>query len=279
MVNSLATLIITTITGQLETTLLRGSIVNSNVRALLSDDHDIQPHVMDMISTMENIDNEDIRGFRLASILDPSSPQPTAKITGKPGTLTPEHFRLFQEHENLSSRPLPVSDDVMFYDQIALQGVCYGVAGSRTYRNSAVLFTTDGSIYHNTASAGIINAIFSTSNNRQDQNFWLVVSELRPFTSSSTLEYNPFHRYGFAGGRLYLTSDPIQRVIHLPSIISHMVLTPMDREPFLQLYHGLAVDRVRSFFLVVAKEAHIPAQLMHIFTTFNADEDVNMEQH
>ena len=46
----------------------------SHLKAILHDNDELHKEVVEMATTLEGIDSEDIRGFRRATLLDPSAP-------------------------------------------------------------------------------------------------------------------------------------------------------------------------------------------------------------
>ncbi|PPQ66510.1 hypothetical protein CVT24_007059 [Panaeolus cyanescens] len=224
--------------GQLEGSLLVASACNANVRAMVTDDKNMRSQVLDLVETMEAIESEDIRGFRLASILDPSSSEPTknCRLGGTPANLTREHSAVLQLYAN--QQGLNVTDDVRSYLDIARQGVVYGVKGTRTYRNSGVLFSVEGNPAN--SAPGVIEAILSIPTGNGQRQF---VCILRPLQEAPS-QNNPYLQFGFAGGGLYLTSQQEVCVVELDRILSHVILTPFDRPPFNGLIHVLPIDRL-----------------------------------
>jgi hypothetical protein len=78
----------------MEGTLLRGVVQNANLSAILSDDNHLRNVVADLVETMDVIEKEDIRGFRLAAMVDPMMPGFTASAKLIPGSLDDPHFQL-----------------------------------------------------------------------------------------------------------------------------------------------------------------------------------------
>ena len=56
-------------------TLTKTSARTANLRAILADDDNVRKTVVEMVNSMASVDKEDVRGFRRAMLLDPTSPE------------------------------------------------------------------------------------------------------------------------------------------------------------------------------------------------------------
>ncbi|PPR07348.1 hypothetical protein CVT24_007483 [Panaeolus cyanescens] len=238
--------------GEMETTHLNSSACSANVRGRLADEEDIRPLVFDMIEAMTKIDKEDIRGFRLASVLDPYTPTTT---TG----LKAIHLELSELRQTLwktclASRGEPeniVTGSVSSFQQIALRGVCYSVS-DHVYRNSIIMFSerVNGSpspspVEYQNLKAAFIDVIFQPPD--QQNLFYLVIRELLPVVETDQLR-DPYRRYGFASGFLCRRQHQHIWVIGLDQVKSHAAFTPTSIDGFGDVYHVLCVDRMMNMF-------------------------------
>ncbi|KIM43799.1 hypothetical protein M413DRAFT_68706, partial [Hebeloma cylindrosporum] len=228
-------------TGQLEVTLLKTSARSANLRALLSDNEDIRDSMQDIITTMSTIDREDVRGFRLASILDPSLPtfEPRSKLDPQfiEGTL----------HEllcDLLDRSMDASvmlKHANFMKEISYRGVVYALSTSSGFRDSSIMFREQNS-HH--AKPAIIESIFQYSYTREDgqnvEDIFMTVEELAPITGF----VDPYLHFGEFAGFLCEKKEGVNlRVIQMRQVACHFAYTEM-MDDWEGLIHVLPVDRV-----------------------------------
>lgn len=233
--------------GQLETTMLNTSARSANLRALLADNPALRASVLELVSVMEQIDLEDIRGFRLASILDVDSPSYMPRSKPQAGNLADFHHALLCEYLGRSRDLARMPRDAQFLKEISKNGVCYGTSSTSTFKNSSIIFSnrnpTDPAPY-----AAIATQLFEYCWLHDDKNrtrlrgVFLVVRILEPIDS----EQDPYRRYPFGGFLCVPTRREI--IISLAQIQSHSVLTQMIEGRFSGYVHVLPVDRVRSVF-------------------------------
>ena len=232
-------------TGELEATLLRGSIRNANLLAVLADDEEIRGSVLELMETLEAIQNEDIRGFRLATMLDPTMPELPSNSRlkrGVQGVLDDQQFEMF-----LNLRlPDRLLNEVLFFEEISYNGVCYGSHPSH-FRNSTIMFRRAQQGAQGTQ-AGIIEAIFKHSlgtavESQGAEGYFLTV---RCYASINRPDFeDPYRSFGFAAGFLCKKTPVKTQVINLSQVVSHFVLTPLDE---IDAIHILPVDRVSVLF-------------------------------
>lgn len=222
---------------------------SANLRALLNDDDEVRHNVENMIATMDNIVSEDLRGHRLASVLDPRLPIFSPRSRPLRGPLDEPAHRLFCE---LLGRIVP--NDVTFLKEVSVRDVCYGIADSvgPTSRNSSVIFT-----YNQTQSPGIILRIF-----QQSGETFLIARQLDRSLDS---DGDPFSEYGIFGGFLCAKDGGTLRALRISQIESHFALTELTGE-FANLIHVLPIDRVSDHrYLISIKPNKTYLQLTYQF--------------
>jgi hypothetical protein len=229
-------------TGEMEGTLLRGAVRNANLFALLSDDDNLRNMVTDLVETMDVIEKEDVRGFRLAAMVNPMVPGFTANAKLTPGSLDGPHFQLLSTLRQADGYT-HFLNKVLFLEEISHNGVCYGTYPSSHYKNSAIIFRQPNS----DIKAGVIQNIFEHSCSVEEKDYFLTLHIYTPINRANFSD--PYRPFGFAAGYL-CDSQPIGTVvIKLCQVVSHFVLTPIEE---IDAIHILPVDRVSarpSFFL------------------------------
>jgi hypothetical protein len=234
---------------------MRAAARSANLRAILAEDEDIRPIVLEMVDEMEVTAIEDIRGFRRASMLDHTL---SSFIINSETTA----FQL-REHEyllfcNLVAQILPdraaaLSTRGLSVEEISLRGVCYGTSSSSKYRNSTVLFQAQPQTGpHETSSlkAGIIQTIFqhmhddSTKVPQSSPAFYVIVREHPCMIATD----DPYRNFGFAGGFLCAEEATELHVIEISQIVSHFAMTKFKDQQFKHYFHVMPLDRVRCSF-------------------------------
>ena len=225
---------------------------NANLRALLSEDDTTHQTMMEMVTVMEFIEKEDVRGFRLATLLDPSQSWNIVESSAKPFHLDVQQYgllcNLIGHTQPAHARPL--SSQVLSVDKISIHGVCYGTSVSPKFRNSSIVFRTSDPQPANirTQKAGSIQAIFQHTHQSPDmvqiKALYLVVREYLPLNTSNG-RVDPYRKFGFAGGFLCKRQGTILHVIEQSQVILHVALTKM-RYYDEDLIHVLPIDRVRD---------------------------------
>ncbi|KAG6912938.1 hypothetical protein DXG01_011010 [Tephrocybe rancida] len=230
--------------GELELTFTRKSIRAANLRAMLSDDEDLRRCVANTIQTIEMTEREDVRSFRLASLLDPTAHDNILDVSAKPVEL---HGLLLDEiHTTILSL---IGRNNHILDQVSFRSVSYGTASSSASRNSNILFCPMIHESDNTPVAATILEIFQHTyemavDGSKSPEFYLVVQGLTPIDSTA----DPYKELGFAGGFLCsptFTTPP--RLIHLSQVISHFARTDFIDGEYAGLIHVLPIDRVSSY--------------------------------
>ncbi|KJA13951.1 hypothetical protein HYPSUDRAFT_150983 [Hypholoma sublateritium FD-334 SS-4] len=211
--------------GQLDGSIFMASSRYSNVMALLRDDPETQRAARDIIETMDSMEREDLRGFRLAKALDPDNTHHMANM--KPSQPVALEGNVFQLLKDLEDDPNLHDREVVFVPQISLGGVCYGVFDSKHYRDSAIIFG-------NVNKMGVIQKIF-----KYHEGWYLLVHQHRNFTRANFVD--PYLPYGFAAGFLCNAEADIVHLVRLSDIISHCAITPI---PEGECIHIMPVDRV-----------------------------------
>lgn len=249
--------------GELESTFLRTSARCANLWAILFDDEDVRRTVVELVSTFKSLENEDARGFRRASLLDPNLSEDMLKTKTKRLELEDEQYHLLSnllQHDVAAHTPLP--RQVLSMAEISFRGVSYATVGSSRRRDSAIIFqlpASDRSWNEDTMhkqKAGVVKAIFQhayrTLEGTERKGFYLFVQEY-PRIDSSDDRVDPYCKFGFAGGFLCAGQATQHHVIALSQVVSHFALTEMrtaeedDHDESLIL--AFPVNRVRLLLL------------------------------
>jgi hypothetical protein len=250
---------------------MHSSIREANLQALLLDDSDseVRSHVGDLVEVYKNICAEDVRGTRLAHMVDVvhlTQQEPDLVYDGTrlcessipDSVLIPFIWFLKRKQQatgdapSLDSPPgATIHPEAKFLDKFSLRGVQYTTVKYRT-RNSHILFRH----YQSDASKapsqpesepGQIISIFLHSGvstpHSASPNLCLCVRpylSLQPELSDMDQMYR---RFGFAGGFLCKREFGPPIIIEPSSIISHVAVTPLLIKGH-QVLHILPMDRV-----------------------------------
>jgi hypothetical protein len=227
---------------------------HANLRALLTDDMDVRNAVSQMVAAMDSIATEDVRGFRLASMLDPLSPAYTIHTTPKPFQLGAELYQTLCDLI-LGASPtqaILLPTQALAVQEISLRGVCYTTSRSRNFRSSRIMFQSSDvlpMLPHgvHTHIPGVIRDIFQYTYHvagEQKTSFYLSVQEYL-FMDTSNGRRDPYRKFGFAGGFLCELDPGQTHILELSQIISHVGITKM-RGQYTGIIHVKPVDRVSS---------------------------------
>lgn len=213
----------------------------SNLSALLADNEQLQNDVSDLIKTSESIKKEDLRGFDLANILDPSQKSFSIPTSLSPISLADNTAVAITESQNLHKLEA-VRSDVYELPRVAHLGVQFGVFESQYYRDSSIIFKmSDDPVGR--SRTGVIYNIFAQSCLDADGHTrihaFLLVSEHRSIAEDGL--HDPYLEFGFAAGHLCRAQSCAWHIIHLSEVISHFVSTMVSDTDFV---HVLPMDRV-----------------------------------
>lgn len=238
--------------GEMEATFMKAAARYANLTAILADDEEIRQTVLETVTTMEAIAKEDVRGFRLASILDPSQADFTVDSKeARPIQLSGDEFELFKgciKRVAPSTSPDP-SPNVLAVDEISIRGVCYSTATSRKSRDSGIMFRSHDS---EDLRPGVIKTIFQPADHpkfylsTKHKGFHLVVHEY-PRMEPSNERVDPYLEFGFAAGFLCQKNPTTMHVLELSQIVSHFALTEFSDQDYKHYIHALPVDRVSVY--------------------------------
>jgi len=152
------------IKGDLEETFLKTSIHTSNLRAILADDGEVHQIVSEMISSLDVIAKEDIQGFWLAAMLDPTLSGPTTDANSMAFMLGEPAYQLLCEtilrcHTGDLVKP---AHQAISFKQVSIHRVSYTTCSSCAFRDSNIMFQLHDVSLHTPElhKAGVIDAIF-----------------------------------------------------------------------------------------------------------------------
>ena len=228
--------------------MLLASARNSNLLAILDDDDILRTTVHELTEALKVMQAEDIRGFRLATLVNPNTQDlhPSGKTRL---ALSPDYF--IRLSNMLQVGQTNVMNEVISLEQIAFRGVYYGTVRSRYFRNSAIIFNTGPGLSPDHErnevddKVGIIDMIFeypSWTQGEAVQKMFVFVKEHLPVRRPDF--HDPYRKYGFAAGLLCEGEAHTLHLIELQQIVSHFALTTLPDEG---LIHAMPVDRVESF--------------------------------
>jgi hypothetical protein len=260
---------------------MHSSARDANLRALLLDDSEVCSQVGDLVEVYENICAEDVRGTRLAHMVDVvrlTQQEPNLVYDGTrlrksnlPGSVLVPFIQFLKckqqttgDVTGLDGPPCTeIHPEARFLDKFSLRGVQYSTINHRT-RNSHILFRhsqSDASKAPSQPEPGQIMYIFLHSgvstphtalrtappaHKPLHPDLYLCV---RPYLSLQPELSNMdqmYRKFGFAGGFLCRRKLATPIIIEPSSIISHVAVTPLviKEHPML---HILPMDRVRFY--------------------------------
>ena len=257
--------------GELETTFMKVSSRTANLRAILADDDVVCQNVMELVKSIKAIEQEDIRGFRLASMLDPTLPD-YADSSLVPFTLSGEPYQLLCGilSNPLNGNPVCPHAEAFSLNRIARHGVSYGTCASPSFRDSSIIFRGSSGVSphaHDLHKTGRIEKIFQHVY-QGIKTFYMVVREYQRINPS----IDPYVKFGFAGGYLCEKVPRLLHLILLEQVVSHFALTNMRSNGQKHLIHALPIDRVRPIPhllspLLTVRSSCSPSNYLKIFTS------------
>ncbi len=232
---------------------------SAHVRAILADNDNIRQIVYEMTDVIDDITLEDARGFRLASILNPSTPNPTSRSKSVTSFIGEEYRPLLQAVCGTDSR---ISPEAVFHKEISIEGVCYGIYSSAAQRNSYIQFQ----IPDTGTESGRIEKIFRCRYYLAEEELEDVFLVIRTVVSIDS-DTDPYQQYDFAGF-LARPSGGALSVIRMSQVICHCVITNMIAE-YEGLIHVLPVDRVSIYRILYGLTGTSVAPLQGPLRSFN----------
>jgi hypothetical protein len=255
---------------------MHSSVREANLQALLSDNSELSSHVGDLVEVYRNICAEDVRGTRLAHMVDmnhvvqqgPNLVYDRRRLrkSSLPDSALSPFLQFLKRKKQTTTKDATSQDgspgtathpEVKLLDKFSLRGVQYSTEKYRT-RNSHIIFRhhqLDGPRAPSQAESGQIIHVFlhstphATVATSPKHNLYLCV---RPYLSLQPEFSNMdqmYRRFGFAGGFLCRTDSrelaPLI-IIEPSSIISHAAVTPLLINEH-QVLHILPMDRVCSY--------------------------------
>ena len=239
---------------------MHSSVREANLQALLLDDSEVQSQVGDLVKVYENICAEDVRGTRLAHMVDSvrlmeQGPNLVYDGTGLCEPCLPDSVSapLIQflkckqraaDATSLASTPgTEMHLEAKILDKFSLRGIQYSTVKYRS-RNSHVLFRRhqpDAPEGLGQPEPGQITCILHSG--PPHPGLYVCVQpylSLQPELSNVDQVYRGF---GFAGGFLCRRELAPPVIVEPPSIISHVAVTPLLIKEQ-QAMHILPMDRV-----------------------------------
>jgi hypothetical protein len=253
---------------------MHSSVREANLQALLLDNSEVRSHVGNLVEVYENICAEDVRGTRLAHMVDMDHvvqqgpklvyDRACLRESSLPDSALLPFLRFLKRKKQAagdatgqdSSPGTAMHPKVKLLDKFSLRGVQYSTEKYRT-RNSHILFgrhQLDGPKAPSQSEPGQIVYIFlhsdvstphttSPKHEPLHPDLYLCV---RPYPSLQPELRNMdqmYRRFGFAGGFLCRREPAPLIIIEPSSIISHVAVTPLLINEH-QVLHILPMDRV-----------------------------------
>jgi hypothetical protein len=261
---------------------MRSSAREAKLKALLFDHGEVRERVDELAKTYQAFLAEDVRGTRLAHMIDMDqlAQQPDfifdetclRDMILPDAVLLPFSQFLHRKHAATiystdSSPSLLVSPRAKFLDKFSFRGVQYSTASSRT-RNSHVLFRPpklDSSESLTSPEPGqIIHAFLHSQTNTthyvhedegQDRHpsICLCIRPYMPVQPELSDVDKSYRRFGFAGGFLSAQTLGPPIIVDASSIISHVAVTSLKIREF-EVLHVLPMDRVSYLPLALSRE-------------------------
>jgi len=231
---------------------MKTSSRNANLRALLADDETVRQTVHEMMAVMKSVEDEDMRGFRLASLLEPDQPVVGDESHSKSIQLGEQEYELLHELVKRTSgnEPLILPRHALSLGKISIRGVSYATLHGRNFRDSNIMFRPhEPHLTINGQRAGAIDSIFQyqySADGEQEKDYYILIRAHFPLTLP-TGTADPYRKYGFAGGFLCKTGISELYVINASNVISHCGVTGMEVIGE-DCIHVLPLDRVRKQF-------------------------------
>ena len=255
---------------------MRSSAREANLKALLEDDSEARSRVGDLVETYRDILAEDVRGTRLAHMIDAvhltqqaadivydrnslrESSLPGAILAAFKQFLRCKHPGLRDEETTENSSDIMVSPKAKVLDKFSLRGVQYSTASRRT-RDSHVFFRSakpemgkappspqPGQITHIFIHPNVLHYPVSSSQHNRPS-VYVCVQPYAPLQPSSGPKLRNidqmYRRFGFAGGFLCRNEFASPIIIEPSSVISHVAVTPLKIGAD-NVFHVLPMDRV-----------------------------------
>ena len=262
---------------------MHSSVREANLQALLLDNSDVRSHVGDLVKVYEKICAEDVRGTRLAHMVDmdhvvrqgPNLVYDTRTRlheSSLPDSVSVPFIRFLKRKKQaagdvrLDNPPglgtLPdtaTHPDVKFLDKFSLRGVQYSTAKYRA-RNSHILFaqhqadtpnhpnvssqSEPGQIIYIFLHSGVYTPHTALPEQPLHPDLYLCVRPYLPLQPELSNMDQMYRRFGFAGGFLCRRELAPLIIIEPSSLISHVAVTPLLIKEH-QVLHILPMDRVR----------------------------------
>jgi len=234
----------------------------SHLKAILHDDDELHKDVVEMATTLEGINSEDIQSFWHATLLDPSVLTFVNNPKAVSSQIEDEAYQLlcsfFQTSRDLEHVSLPRK--AVHLDEISIGGVSYATKGSQKFQNSAIMFRKpqdgEGHIYDE--KPGIITLILQYWYHATYKvtQYFLLIQEYVPIENPASDVYRGF---GFTGGFLCKTDLAGYTMVPLTHIVSHIALTTIGDD----LIHVLPIDRVCNSIPALLFKTH-KASVAHV---------------
>ena len=246
--------------GELESTFMKTSSRNANLRAILADDETVQQTVHEMMTAMKSVEDEDVRGFRLASLLEPDQPVFGDESCTKSIQLGEEEYQLLYEllKRTSGNKPLILPHHARSLEQLSIRGVSYDTLHGRNFRDSNIIFQPgEPRLTIHGQRAGAIDTIFQyqySADGEQKTDYYISIRAHFPLALPVGTT-DPYRKYGFAGGFLCKPEISELHVINASNVISHCSVARV-RVIGEDCIHVLPLDRVGKKFMLALLYTH-----------------------
>lgn len=257
---------------------MHSSVREANFQALLSDDSEMSSHVSDLVEVYETFRTEDVRGTRLAHMVDAArvkQPQPDLvydetrlRESRLPDSALASFIRFLNCKYNVTAGSTGssfdslantiISPEASFLDSFSLRGVQYSTKSYRS-RNSHILFrpfqgkapmAPDHSLPAGQITHIFLHSLTPSLYSRAAQGtssrclaLYVCVEPYGSLQSELSDTDQMYRKFGFAGGFLCRRELASVVVIEPSNIVSHVAVTPLCIKAH-PLLHILPMDRV-----------------------------------
>jgi hypothetical protein len=253
--------------GELELTFMRSSAREAKLQALLFDHSEVRKGVDELVTTCQAFRAEDVRGTRLAHMIN------TSQLTQQPDFvfddsclrdmsipevvllplaqfLNRERTTTIYSSRSDGSSGISVSPEARFLDKFSFRGVQYSTASCRI-RNSHILFRApqpDSTKLAKPEPGQLIYAFLHHQiqvglHRAADPSICLCIRPYLPVQPELKDVDESYRKFGFAGGFLSAQELGPHIVVDASSIISHVAITPLHIRGY-GVLHILPMDRV-----------------------------------
>jgi hypothetical protein len=238
----------------METTFMNSTSRAANLKAIITDNKEIRSQISHTIAVYEHGLNRDLRGSRLANMIDPEDSHFDLESRSHWNMLCPDERQLLQDYlswiyGNFNLAEWQASASIM--DEISISGVRYAKTGvQKLNQDSYILFTLPGEGPEHIAAGEIINIFqhwHTTPDGTETRGIYLVINRFSTDIAPVMDIPDPYRRYPAALGYICRQSHLETRIIEAKHVWGHFGMTPMIYNGQ-NLMHVIPLSRVSFTF-------------------------------